>query len=364
MPDLETLGWDGSWAATFEPFGARGLVPGRVAVPHRGAYDVLTEDGPTRARLPGRARRGAASQLPVVGDWVVLERPDGEAAVVREVLPRRTMFSRRAPQDRTADAGEEQVVSANVDVVFVTLPLTEEADARLVERYLALVWESGARPVVVLTKADLTPDPAERVAALRAIAGDGVRVTATSARSGAGLDEVRSQLGRGVTGALVGPSGVGKSTLVNALAGNEHLETAELGPRGGRHTTTRRELVVLPGGAGVLVDNPGMREVHLWLARDGLEDTFPEIDELAAGCRFRDCRHEAEPGCAVRDAVAAGSLPPERLRGYLALRRELKDLEARLLERERSRARPRPGAGGQDPATVTRRSRRPESSSS
>jgi ribosome biogenesis GTPase / thiamine phosphate phosphatase len=345
VPELATLGWDRGFADAFEEYRAEGLVPGRVAVQHRGAYDVLTADGEARADLPGRARRDwSPDELPVVGDWVGLaERPRG-APVVRVVLPRRTAFSRRTPDDG-GGAGREQVIAANVDLVFVTFPVVAEPDPRLLERYLTLVWESGARPVVLLTKADLAADPDAAAAALTARSGD-ISVVIVSARGGRGLGELRSHLEEGVTGALVGPSGAGKSTLVNALAGEERLATSDVAPDGaGRHTTTRRELVALPGG-GLLVDNPGMREVHLWLADEGLDEAFDDIAALAAACRFSDCRHESEPGCAVRAAVDEGRLDPGRLASFLAQRREVEELEERLVERERSRARRgRPGAG-------------------
>ena len=346
MPDLETLGWDEEWAAAFAPFRADGLVPGRVAVPHRGAFDVLTSEGEVRAGLPGRVRvtTSMPGELPAVGDWVALERR-GDDTVVVAVLPRRTTFSRRAAHDPASESAREQVVAANVDVVFVVASVADGLDPRVLERYLTLAWESGARPVILLTKADLVPDPDEVAAALTAIKGE-VPVLVVSTRSRRGLDTVRSYLGAGVTGALVGPSGVGKSTIVNALAGEERLETGAVRDDGaGRHTTTRRELVVLPGG-GLIVDNPGMREVHLWVADDGFDEAFADIAELAASCRFADCSHEVEPGCAVREALADGRLSAERWHSYHELRRELTELEARLARTERSRARrKRPGAG-------------------
>ena len=347
MLDLATLGWDDAWATAFEPHAASGLLPGRVTIQHRGEYDVLTADGEVRAGLPGRARRDATSvsELPVVGDWVALEERERGTSLVREVLPRRTAFSRRAAHDPPSGASREQVVAANVDVVFVTLSIVAELDRRLVERYLTLVLESGARPVLLLTKADLEDDPDAVAAELANVGGD-VPVVLLSVSSGLGLEAVRAQLGEGITGALVGPSGAGKSTLVNALVGEERLATGSVAADGtGRHTTTRRELVVLPGG-GLLVDNPGMREVHLWLADEGFDEAFADIAALAAECKFADCRHESEPGCAVRAAVEAGRLDAKRFRSYLALRRELVELEERLVRRGRSRARRgRPGAG-------------------
>ena len=340
MPDLAVLGWDDGWSAAFEQHRAAGLVPGRVAVPHRGAYDVLTAEGEARARLPGRARRDLeAAELPVVGDWVALDSRDQAAPEIQAVLPRRTKFSRRAAHDPGADVAREQVVAANVDVVFVVASLADDLNLRVLERYLTLVWESGARPVILLTKADLVSDPESAVRELDGL-GD-VAVHAVSTRTGLGLDAVRGHLGPGVTGALLGPSGVGKSTLVNALVADDLLATGEVARDGsGRHTTTRRELILIPGG-GLVVDNPGMRELHLWLADEGLEDAFEDIVELAAHCRFSDCRHEGEPGCAVAEAIAAGTLDPARLASYQELQRELAELEERLARRERSRARRR-----------------------
>ncbi|MFO7572352.1 MAG: ribosome small subunit-dependent GTPase A [Gaiellaceae bacterium] len=341
MTDLHALGWDDVWAAAFAEHRALGLVPGRVAVPHRGAYDVWTEDGEVRAGLPGRARRDAATsaELPVVGDWVAVER-GSSASLIRGLLPRRSQFSRRTSPDPSVDAGHEQVVAANVDVVFVTVALSEQVDTRLLERYLTLAWESGARPVIVLTKADLEEKPATIAAEVATIGGD-VPVHVVSSTMGLGLEDIRAHLRPGVTGALVGPSGVGKSSLVNALVGEERLETGAVREDGaGRHTTTRRELVLLPGG-GLIVDNPGMRELHLWLADEGLEEAFADVAALFAKCRFADCRHDTEPGCAVQAAIASGALAAERWASYRELQRELTELEERLARRARSRSRGR-----------------------
>jgi ribosome biogenesis GTPase len=345
VPELATLGWDADWASAFEPHAVEGLAPGRVAVRHRGAYDVLGEDGELRARASGRLRHETRSpaDLPVVGDWVALDRATA-APTIQSVLPRRTSFSRRAPHDPESESAREQVVAANVDVVFVTTALGDELHVEVLERYLTLAWESGARPVILLTKADLEDDPQAVVDSLEAVGGE-VPVVAVSARTAFGLEALRSHLPPGRTGALLGPSGAGKSTLVNALAGEELLEEAPRGTASGQHTTTRRQLVSLPG-AGLLIDNPGMREVHLWLADEGLEDAFPEIAELESQCRFTDCSHENEPGCAVRAALEDGTLAPERWERYRALRRELDDLEARLARRERPRGRRRSSGGG------------------
>jgi ribosome biogenesis GTPase len=336
VPALETLGWDDAWSVAFEPFRAEGLEPGRIAIPHRGAYDVLTERGEVRARVSGRLRRALApAELPVVGDWVALGERDGIAGV----LPRRTRFSRRAPHDPGSGSVREQVVAANVDVVLITFPLDGDLDPLILERYVTLALESGARPVILLTKADLESDPEAAADELAGVGGE-IPVHTVSVRTGGGMEQVRAHLAPGVTGALLGPSGAGKSTLVNALAGDDDLlATGEVrGDGTGRHTTTRRQLVLLPGG-GLVIDNPGMREAHLWLADEGLEEAFEDILALAADCRFADCRHEVEPGCAVQAAVAAGRLEAERWQRFLALRRELEELEQRLVRRERSHSR-------------------------
>jgi ribosome biogenesis GTPase len=337
--DLEKLGWDDRRSEEFQAEAVDGAVPGRVAVQHRGAWDVLTELGELRCDLPGRLAYDAstAAELPVVGDWVVVDPRAAETAgTIRAVLPRRTKFSRKTAWQ----AAEEQVLAANVDVVFIVSSLNEDLNLRRLERYLTLGWESGARPVIVLTKADLAPEPEAGVAEVESIAR-GVPVHAVSNKTGVGLDTVRSHLTEGVTAALLGSSGVGKSTLVNALLGEERLETREIRDDGrGRHTTTRRELVLLPNGA-LVIDTPGLRELQLWVAEDGLEGAFEDVAELAARCRFSDCVHETEPGCAVRAALVDGTLAPERWESYVKLQRELEHLERRLDKRAQAEERKR-----------------------
>jgi ribosome biogenesis GTPase / thiamine phosphate phosphatase len=329
--DLETLGWNDRLGEEFEPHRAAGLVPGRIAVQHRGAWDVLTAAGELRVDAAGRLRHDAATtaELPVVGDWVaVAARPEEGGGTIQAVLPRRTKFSRKTAWQ----AAEEQVLVANVDVVFVVMSLNAELNLRHLERYLTLTWESGATPAIVLTKADLVADPTPAVAAVESIAY-GVPVHPVSSRTGVGLEHIRSYLQAGVTAALLGSSGVGKSTLVNALAGDERLATNELRADGrGRHTTTRRELILLPDG-GLIVDTPGMRELQLWAAEEGLDEAFEDVTDLVARCHFSDCAHETEPGCAVRAALENGGLPRERWESYVKLQRELAHLERRLDKR-------------------------------
>ncbi len=339
LPDLETLGWDDRLGEQFEPHAAEGLVPGRVAVQHRGAYDVLTAAGELRCDVTGRLVHEASSpaELPVVGDWVAVAARTGEAGgTIHAVLPRRTKFSRKTAWQ----AAEEQVLAANVDVVFLVTSLNEDLNLRRLERYLTLGWESGAQPVVVLTKSDLHPTPEAAVAEVGVIAY-GVPVHAISNLTGAGLDSIRAHLGPGITAALLGSSGVGKSTLVNTLAGEELLATQEIREDGkGRHTTIRRELVQLPDGS-LVIDTPGMRELQLWAADDGLEEAFEDVTALFSGCRFSDCAHDTEPGCAVQAALAAGTLDPERWDSYVKLQNELAHLERKLDKRAAAEARKR-----------------------
>ena len=344
---LAALGWDDAWAAAFAPHAAdAGHLPARVVAAHRGTWDVLTGAGatPLEGRVAGRLRHEAGpAELPVVGDWVVVDaRPTEGSATVHAVLPRRTQLRRRAPADHGAPF---QVLAANVDVVLVATSLNRDLNPRRIERYLAIAWEAGASPVVVLTKVDLARDPVEVAVAeaqLEEVAL-GVPVVATSAVSGEGIDAVRAYLRAGRTVALVGSSGVGKSTLANALLGEERLLVRAIreDDARGRHTTVGREIVALPDGQGLLLDTPGLRELGLWDDGTGLELAFADVARAAQACRFTDCRHEGEPGCAVKAALGDGSLGADRFEGWRKLAREERfralemDAVARRAERKR-----------------------------
>ncbi len=329
--DLTRLGWDAAFAEAFAPHAAEGLVAGRIVLEHTHIYRVATADGEVLGRVSGRLRHDASSRadFPTVGDWVAMA-PAAHAGDARilAVLPRRSRFSRRAAGDPT----EEQVVAANIDTVFLVGGLDGDFNPRRIERYLLVARESGAAPVIVLNKADLVEAPDAVAASVRALAGT-VPVHAVSCRHRATLDVLRGYIGAGRTGALLGSSGVGKSTIVNRLIGHDLLRTQDVreSDSRGRHTSTTRQLVLLPGG-GVLIDTPGMRELQLWDTGEAVGGAFDDIGALADACRFRDCRHQQEPGCAVRAAAAAGGLAAGRLESYHKLQAEQAH-QARQLDR-------------------------------
>lgn len=318
---LRALGWDDTFAAAFAPFAERQWQPARVALEHQHIYRLYTATGECLARVRGRLRHRAEAReaFPAVGDWVAMTQPQGDGdAVIEATLPRRSKFSRKAAGDLT----EEQIVAANIDIVFLVSGLDHDFNPRRIERYLVTAWDGGARPVILLNKADLVADDQARfIAEVEAIAA-GTPVHLVSTRTRQGFELFDQYLSVGVTGAFLGSSGVGKSTLINGLLGEDRQRTKEVraSDQRGRHTTTHRELLMLPSG-GLLIDTPGMREVQLW--EGNVEETFGDIEALAEGCQFRDCRHDREPNCAVRAAVEAGTLPEGRLASFQKLQQEL-----------------------------------------
>lgn len=319
---LSSLGWNEAHAADFQSYTSLDCQPARVVCAHKHACDVLTPAGLFSAECTGRLLHEAATtaELPVVGDWVALRLRPGEArGDIHAVLPRRTRFARRAAGPRC----EEQIIAANLDTVFLVSSLDQNYNLRRIERYLLLAWESGAEPVIVLNKVDLHPAPAAACAEVAAIA-PGVAVVGLSALDLTGLDTLAPWLQPGRTVALLGSSGVGKSTLTNRLLGAEVQLTSDLSNANykGRHTTTRRELLVTPSGA-LVVDTPGMREIQFWSSdASAVDETFADIDQLAAHCRFHDCRHHGEPGCAIESALATGELDAGRWQSWQKLQRE------------------------------------------
>lgn len=322
-------GWNGYFEAIWRAMEREKAVPARVIAQSRGRWRVSGDFGECSAEAAGRLRLAAegGADWPAVGDWVAAELQDqGGAAMIREVLPRRSQFVRKLAGKKIA----EQVIAANVDTALLVSALDGDFNPRRVERYLVQCWDSGAKPVIVLNKADACEDVQERLQEMASVSM-GVPLCVLSARTGLGFDELGKHLARGETIVLLGSSGVGKSTMVNRMMGHAMQEVRQVrqSDSRGRHTTTVRQIFALPGGA-LLMDTPGLRELQLWDAEEGILHAFADIDALAAQCRFTNCNHEVEPGCAVLAAILRGTVELERLENWRKLRREMEFLERKI----------------------------------
>jgi ribosome biogenesis GTPase / thiamine phosphate phosphatase len=351
--NIEQLGWNAHFERHFKPYQRQGFCAARVVRSGGGFFSLLNADGEQTATLTGQLRHtSSVDTLPAVGDWVVIGTPGGEEDNrIQAVLPRKTALKRAAAGNRKGGAdkpGVPQVLAANVDTAIIVSGLDNDYNLRRIERFLTLVHESGATPIIILNKADLCPETALRRAEVEALAF-GTPVLVTSALHGAGLEALASHLAAGRTLVLLGSSGAGKSTLLNRMAGSAQQRTAAVSAfeSKGTHTTTHRELFPLPGGA-LVIDTPGLRELHLWgESEGGLEGTFPEILTIARQCRFSDCRHENEPGCAIRQALLDKKLDGARLESYLKQRSELaaavrsKELSLQVAQKHKLKSSPR-----------------------
>jgi len=338
--NLENLGWNEFFSKHFDTFSQKDYIIGRVALEHKNSYRVYTEYGDLLSEISGKMNYLSSSRedYPAVGDWVIMQARVAEGrATIHGILPRKSKFSRKIAGDTT----EEQIVATNIDTVFLVNALNKDFNLRRIERYLTMAWESGANPVIILSKADLCDDIEEKIAQVEAVAF-GVPIHPISVAEKLGLEEIDRYLQPGKTVALLGSSGVGKSTIINYLAGKEILKVQEIreDDNKGRHTTTHRELILLPNG-GCMIDTPGMREIQLWDSNEGISDTFKEIEELASQCYFSDCTHQNEPNCAVKIALEDGTLDRGRYQSYVKLQRELaylarkEDQKAQLVEKEK-----------------------------
>ncbi len=334
MTSLNQLGWNVYFDQHFKPFQAQGFAVGRVAIENRDNYLVLTDSQEYFAEVTGKLlfNASSSSDLPKVGDWVVVSLFESEnKAIIHDVLPRLTKFSRKIAGPKT----EEQILATNIDYIFVVQSCDDDFSLRRLERQQVMVYEGGAQPIIVLNKIDLCDNYEEYVSRIEKIIHN-VEIVAVSAKTELGMDQLKSCLEAGRTFAFIGSSGVGKTSLINKMIGNEIFKTNEVRDKDskGRHTTTRRELIRIPGG-GLLIDTPGLREFQLWEANEGLDEVYSEIAELSEGCRFSDCTHTQEIGCAVIEAVESGVLSKDRYESYLKLSKELAYLKNKQEQKNR-----------------------------
>jgi len=329
---LEDWGWDHFFARQFKAWEQREFIPARIIRGEKNYFRVWSQAGELTVRFAGKMRHKASGRadLPVVGDWAIIEPQPPERGLIHALLERRNSFSRNLPgrrKGRGQERIEQQVIAANIDLIFIVSGLDRDFNLRRIERYLTLVGSGGSEAVILLNKTDLCDDSEACRAQVREIAGE-TPVQLCMARDHNQLAILKNYLAPGKTIALLGSSGVGKSTIVNALLGEQKQKTAEVSSADGkgRHTTTHRELFLLQGG-GILMDNPGMRELHLWGEAEDLTESFNDIEELALQCKFSNCAHQSEPGCAVKTAIESGQLTPERLASYQKLKNELSGLK-------------------------------------
>ncbi len=326
--NLTKYGWNKFFEEHFAQFSNEGFSPGRVAIGHKSQYILYTESGEMTAEISGKFHfiSGDKSDFPAVGDWVVIRAiPDENKAIIEQILPRQNRFSRKSAGAKT----EEQIAASNIDIVFIMSSLNQDINLRRIERYLTLAWECEVTPVIILSKADLCDIIYEKLSEVEAISFN-TKIHVISAEENTGLGELTQYFENNKTVAVLGSSGVGKSTLINILSGREKMKVSEIGEYKdkGKHTTTHRELILLPSG-GLIIDTPGMRELQLWEGSDGVAETFQDIEKFIGQCKFSDCKHDTEPGCAIKTAINNGEIDEDRYNSYLKLQREVSYFERR-----------------------------------